>query len=123
MITLPSNTPLLGWKIYYGDGSVASSKDYSWADAPDQNVQIIVFYYDRTYTDQYGTFPRRSIMIGNDYYYYHPSLGYGEIPSVDEEQADMGQIPKGSIIKYGEYMPSAEEFDALHLKAFENKEW
>ena len=37
---------LVGWKVWYDDGSVFSSLDGDWKDAPAEGVQILVEYYE-----------------------------------------------------------------------------
>lgn len=41
-----SNAPFVGWKIWYGDGSVFSSSMGRWEDAPNENVQCIIIYQE-----------------------------------------------------------------------------
>ena len=37
---------IIGWKIFYSDGSTFSSRQGTWAEAPANNVQIIIMYQD-----------------------------------------------------------------------------
>lgn len=47
--------PVVGWRLWYGDGSVASSVDTSWDDAPDQDVQVLEVLHPAPYrTLTYG---------------------------------------------------------------------
>lgn len=39
----------VGFRIWYGDGSVKSNLDGAWADLPSQDVQFVTFYEARTY--------------------------------------------------------------------------
>ena len=36
---------LLGWKIWYDNGSAFSSLDGTWEDAPSDGVQVVVEFY------------------------------------------------------------------------------
>ena len=38
--------PIIGWRIWYGDGTVADSRRVSWADAPVEGVQVIAMYHE-----------------------------------------------------------------------------
>lgn len=40
---------IIGWKIYYNDGSVFSSKDGSWNSANSNNIVLVVLFYTQTY--------------------------------------------------------------------------
>jgi len=39
----------VGFRIWYGDGSVKSSQDGAWADLPSEGVQFVTFYLADTY--------------------------------------------------------------------------
>jgi len=49
----------VGWRLYYGDGSTYCSKDGSWAKAPIDDVQILMYYFDDK---------KKEIVTGIDYY-------------------------------------------------------
>jgi hypothetical protein len=40
---------VVGWRLYYGDGRVVSSRDTSWTDAPADDPQVAVAYLDGAY--------------------------------------------------------------------------
>lgn len=40
---------IIGWKIYYNDGTIFSSLDGNWIDAPCDNVAIVLLFYRQTY--------------------------------------------------------------------------
>lgn len=42
-----------GFKIYYADGTVLSSRDHTWEEMPAQGVQVIVIYNDPPYRVMY----------------------------------------------------------------------
>jgi hypothetical protein len=52
--------PVVGWRLYYSDGSTFTSADGSWADAPASDVQILVVFHG----DGYRTFSH-----GDDFYF------------------------------------------------------
>jgi hypothetical protein len=37
--------PIKSWRIHYADGSVFSSRDGSWAEAPSFGVVCVVYYH------------------------------------------------------------------------------
>jgi hypothetical protein len=39
----------VGFRIWYGDGSVKSNLDGAWEDLPSQDVQFVTVYEKRTY--------------------------------------------------------------------------
>jgi hypothetical protein len=46
----PSLLPVIGWKIWYGDGSICHSGMCSWADAPREGVQVTRLYHGGRYS-------------------------------------------------------------------------
>jgi len=50
----------LGWRIYYGNGAVIDSRTTAWEDCPDDDVQVIVQFFDPPY---------RNLYSGNDYFW------------------------------------------------------
>ncbi len=57
----------IGFKIYYGGGSVFSSPaDGSWADAPPDNVQVVIKFYEER---SKGGVRYRDLFHANDFYY------------------------------------------------------
>ena len=36
----------IGWRLFYGNGKVVSSAESTWQDAPADDVQVVVEYYD-----------------------------------------------------------------------------
>ena len=59
---------MIGWKMYYDIGSVISSSDCEWRDAPSDGVQVLVEFYDD------GS---RKIHIERDYYILDDGKAYG----------------------------------------------
>lgn len=37
---------LIGWKLYFDDGSVFSSLNGEWEDAPCHGIQVLVEFYE-----------------------------------------------------------------------------
>lgn len=50
---------VLGWRLWYGDGSTYSNRDGSWADAPADNVQALELAHEPPY---------RTLVYGIDTY-------------------------------------------------------
>jgi len=42
-----------GWKAWYGDGSIYTSKDYKWVDIPVNDFQYLKVFWDRC-TDSFA---------------------------------------------------------------------
>lgn len=39
------NRVLIGWKIFYGDKTIITSKYCRWTQAPQKNVQVVKLFY------------------------------------------------------------------------------
>ena len=48
-----ANDMMIGWKAWYGDGKIYTSKDYKWVDIPVTNIQYLKVFYDRN-TDSFA---------------------------------------------------------------------
>jgi len=59
---------LIGWRLYYDDGSVFASTDGGWRDAPADGVQVLVEFYND------GT---KKIHIERDYYLLDEGKAFG----------------------------------------------
>jgi hypothetical protein len=60
----PNMLPIIGWKIWFGDGTSVNSFDQSWEGAPKENVQVVCYYHGRGY---------RTFSSGCDEY-FNPSI-------------------------------------------------
>lgn len=58
--------PVIGWKLWYADGSTVDSTQQTWAAAPAEGVQVLMVYHPRGY---------RTVVRGRDEY-THP-MGHG----------------------------------------------
>lgn len=105
-------TPL-GWKIYYGDGTIRTSRQSTWEGAPSTNVQFVAIIYAETYQrsvqdgyDEQGN-PINQRWITEhyldtfkefDYYWFDPATltGGGSNLSAD--------VPAGALVKRGRSM-------------------
>jgi len=38
---------IIGWKAWYGDGGIYTSKDFKWVDIPVNNFQYLKVFYDK----------------------------------------------------------------------------
>jgi hypothetical protein len=45
----PNMLPIIGWKIWFGDGTSVNSFDETWNDAPKENVQVVCYYHGKGY--------------------------------------------------------------------------
>jgi len=76
---------VIGWRVWYADGSQHNSKDTEWEDLPDDGVLIIVLYFDEKRPD--GK-PLRRINSGVDWYFRAKGLRdfiYGQNNDTPEE--------------------------------------
>lgn len=55
--------PVIGWRLWYGDGTIVSSDQSSWDAAPDQNVQVLEWLHEPPY---------RTLCYGEDEYRLTP---------------------------------------------------
>lgn len=76
------------WVIFYGDGTLVSSELSTWDDAPAEDAQIVMKYFDAPY---------REVIMGEDVL----------DPLTDPRLAGFGTQPK-----YGRLLPD-DEFNAL----------
>ena len=86
------------FKIWYSDktfdSTQAVAKDIfgAWKEAPDQDIQVVVFYFDAN--DELGR-PTRRIMKGEDFY------AMDEIENLSEHFDDVTKV--SGIVKYGKW--------------------
>lgn len=59
---------LVGWKLYFDDGSVFSSLNGRWEDAPADGIQVLVEFYED------GT---KKLHLERDYYILDEGKAYG----------------------------------------------
>lgn len=93
---------LIGWKIWYDNGSVFSSSQGEWKDAPVDGVQIVVEYYD----DE-----TKKIHIERDYYILDDGKAYGT-NNINP------YLRKYGLVKFGRWS-SDDKFKKLVQKAKE----
>jgi len=110
------NYKVIGWKVWYGDESVVTSRESSWEQAPDQDVQVVMLYFD--WKDSQGR-PRRQIFSGCDYYFCD---GNWTVPSNWADSFTDFSVVKG-ICKYGKWMKTEEEYEVVRQKAFNDYEF
>jgi hypothetical protein len=66
--TLPLSDPnVVGWRIFYGDGTTADSHSTTWALAPATNVQAVMVYLGHNW-DPVNAKPYRLCAMGDDVY-------------------------------------------------------
>ena len=99
---------VIGWKIWYGDGSTFFSKQGTWESAPNQDVQVLMTYFSTR--DNMGR-SCRQVWSGMDYYFMENNIWGCSF--------DDASMIKG-IVKYGKWMQSEDEFDALQATAMED---
>ncbi|TDI54935.1 MAG: hypothetical protein E2O95_00600 [Acidobacteria bacterium] len=80
---------ITGWKIFYDDESVYSSRMGSWRDAPGDGVIRVLLYEDKT--DGQGR-PTRSIHHGQDLYFSDGNQLFGS--NNDTLQDNLGRYPR-----------------------------
>src|SRR5215469_8108221 len=87
----------VGFRIWYPDGSVRSSKDGSWDELPSQNVQFVTFYRAETYPiwieTEWVTENYVDQFHGQDYYW----LDQNGQPGAGRADQVPSDLPKGAI--------------------------
>ncbi len=86
-----------GWKIYYTDGTIVSSKDVDWHNAPKHEVQIVMLYLNKL--DSSGRHCRHR-MCGFDFY-FKDEEGFGY--SFDDSSFVRGEVVYGKWTTYENY--------------------
>lgn len=112
---------IIGWKIYYADRNVFTSKDGEWEKAPSHGVLIITVYFAETYrcwhTDHWETHSYRNILHGGlapiNYYWMINGTIHGGL---------VEEIPEGASVKAGETVDSDLFYDILN-KATQVERW
>lgn len=91
------------WTIWYGDGSIVTSATSSWADAPRDNVQVVMVYRDGDRgrmaacgADSYVLLEDRQEVWGVD-------LPLPELHAVAEQLAAAGRLKFGGRIAPAAY--------------------
>jgi len=101
----PKSVPIAAWRIYYSDRQV-TSRQATWEKAPDDDVQVVVFYYAETYERWNNgvkeTIHYRKVCQGVDNYWYG---GCGAV-----EEATAQQVKRG--VKRGKWTTDAK-WDAI----------
>ena len=102
------------FKIWYSDktfdSTQAVAKDVfgAWKEAPDQDVQVVMFYFDEN--DGMGR-PTRKYMRGEDFY------AMDETENLSEHFDDITKV-KG-VVKYGKYTTN-ENITKLEVESFDD---
>lgn len=91
---------LIGWKLYYDNGSVLSSLEAKWEDAPPDGIQILVEFYDD------GS---KKLHIERDYYILDDGKAYGT-NNINP------WLRKNGIVKFGRWTAD-DKFQELIKKA------
>jgi len=107
---------VIGWKVWYGDGFVFTSKDDIWEKAPDQNVQVVMIYFD--WKDSQGKL-RKQMFCGSDYYFCD---GDWTVPSNWADSFTDFSVVRG-VCKYGKWMKTEEEYEVIRQKALNDYEF
>lgn len=99
---------VIGWKIWYGNGTTFSSRQGTWERAPDQDVQVVMVYYDKK--DGQGR-SCRTVFCGDDKYWKNREDEFGT--SFEDI------IKEGDIVKHGKWT-NDEGFERTRLKAMKD---
>lgn len=97
-----------GWKLFYGNGKTFSSNDGTWADAPDQDVQVLLVYEKKI--DRQNR-PTRIAFSGCDFY-FKDGDSFGQ--SFDDVSKVRG------VVKRGKWASTEVEFDKIMAVAMED---
>ena len=122
-------TPL-GWRIYYGDGTIRSSRQSTWEGAPSTNVQFVAIIYAETYQrsvqdgyDEQGNPINQRFVTEHyidtfkecDYYWFNPLTRTGGCSNLSAD------VPAGASVKRGRSMQEAD-WRSLLAQAEENRQ-
>jgi len=100
------------FKIWYSDktfdSAQATARDVfgAWKEAPDQNIQVVVFYFDED--DSFGR-PTRRVMKGQDYY------AMDENENLSEHFDDITKV--SGVVRYGKWT-EWDNFVRIDAEAF-----
>jgi hypothetical protein len=93
----PGGLTIAGWRIYYGDGLVADSRQVTWEDCPADDVQVFSVYYQETYKiyegDELNEYPYRILHHTQEYYWR-----YGAGNAEDAQMAGATDVKRGKLI-------------------------
>jgi len=108
---------VLGFRIYYGDGSLASGETAEdWKAAASEDVQCVLIFYDRTYEchtgEQFETFNYVENFNQSDYYWHSPTKGFGHSPP--------DEIPIDATVKHGRW---TENFLDFYNRSKQDRKW
>lgn len=106
---------VVGWRVWYADGSVFSSTDTEWRDLPDDGVQVVVLYYRGIAPDGH---PLRRIIMGADQYW---SDGESYDGVNDPPEKIVARYP-GALVKAGKTVPD-HLFHGIKTRALSAREW
>ena len=111
----PNLQDVLGVKLYYSDKVVKiAAKDLptQWAKAPDDDVQVVLIYYDRKQNGKYLA----DELSAHDFYWWSPTMGFGQTNEIPA-------IPKDAIYKRGKWMYPDSAFLKVYNKAHNDHKW
>ena len=107
---------VVGWRIYYTDGSGYNSSDTKWEDLPEDGVIVLVLYLDE-YSGG-GEVQHRIVLDGSDYYFHIP--GTELFGSNNDMPDEISERYPGAIIKRGKWTESST-FKATKTEAMKAK--
>lgn len=88
---------LLGWRTWYDDGTVYSSKDYEWKDIPDDGVLVRMLYFEGG---------GKEIQQGMNFYYIAKHHSGEEIVGCGMDSDEIHKRYQDPIIKRGRWAPT-----------------
>ena len=103
---------VVGWRLYYADGSTVDANQMPWPDAPREGVQVLVVFYDTF--DNNGR-PGRGLFHGSpgnagDYYWQYGAGTWKDVPSL-------------AMVKYGKMMEEKADWLAIYNTALNDYQW
>src|SRR5438094_10424067 len=105
---------VIGWKLYYGDGTTVSSPQSSWAEAPSDNIQLLIVFYAETYKiHRNGEWHEENYVDRYHNYDYYWKLGdqYGN--------SQAAEVPEGAEVKLGREIEK-EQWMAIDNRALQD---
>lgn len=102
--------PILGWKIYYSDGTLLTSESNKWASCPSSGVVAIIYYQDCGNGNT-----TVSKVVGRDFYDFDEEHFY---------KSDNEKDLPGIAIKTGEFIPDEQYFSKIaEFKTEDSSKW
>lgn len=97
-----SGEEIVGWKIWYGDGTTACSSEDEWERCKADNVQVILLYHNGNPDSAINAGEKADVLFARMYAGKHDPSEYS--------------LTGSTHIKTGDWLPDGE-YEAMRVKA------